>query len=58
MYAEPLQNRLAGDHLRAITEKGKKKEDLLKALKARGVNAKDVVAGEPALEDVSISLAR
>jgi ABC-2 type transport system ATP-binding protein len=72
VYAEPLQDGLAvlpevdgvlriglaGDHLRTITEKGKKKEDLLSALKARGVNVKDIVVGEATLEDVFISLAR
>ena len=72
VYAEPLQDGLAvlpdiegvlrvglaGDHLRTIMEKGKKKEDLLNALKAKSVNVRDVVVGEPTLEDVFISLAR
>jgi len=72
VYAEPLQDGLAvlpeiegvlrvglaGDHLRTITEKGKPKEDLLRALKDRGVNVRDIVVGEPTLEDVFISLAR
>jgi hypothetical protein len=72
IYAEPLQDGLAvlpevegvlrvglaGDHLRTITEKGKKKEDLLRALKAKNVNVRDIVIGEPTLEDVFISLAR
>lgn len=49
---------LAGDHLRTITEKGRKKDDLLKALKGKNVNVKDIVVGEPTLEDVFISLAR
>jgi ABC-2 type transport system ATP-binding protein len=49
---------LAGDHLRTITERGKKKEDLLRALKEKNVNVHDVVPGEPTLEDVFISLAR
>ncbi|HXF85598.1 MAG TPA: ABC transporter ATP-binding protein [Anaerolineales bacterium] len=49
---------LAGDHLRTITERGKKKEELLKGLKGRNVNVKDIVVGEPTLEDVFISLAR
>jgi ABC-2 type transport system ATP-binding protein len=49
---------LAGDHLRTITEKGMKKEVLLKALKEKNVNVKDIVIGEPTLEDVFISLAR
>jgi ABC-2 type transport system ATP-binding protein len=72
VYAEPLQDGLAvlpeiegvlrvglaGDHLRTITEKGKKKEDLLRALKAKSLNVRDIVVGEPTLEDVFISLAR
>ncbi len=72
VYAEPLQDGLAvlpevegvlrvglaGDHLRTITERGKKKEDLLRALKAKNVNVKDISIGEPTLEDVFISLAR
>ena len=72
VYAEPLQDGLAilpevegvlrvglaGDHLRTITEKGLKKEVLLKALKAKNVHVSDVVVGEPTLEDVFISLAR
>jgi len=49
---------LAGDHLRTITEKGKKKDDLLKSLIGKNLNVKDVVIGEPTLEDVFISLAR
>jgi ABC-2 type transport system ATP-binding protein len=72
VYAEPLQDGLAvlpemggvlrvglaGDHLRTITERGKKKEDLLGALREKHVNVHDIVTGEPTLEDVFISLAR
>jgi len=72
VYAEPLQDGLAvlpeidgvlrvglaGDHLRTITERGVKKEVLLKALKGKNVNVKDIVVGEPTLEDVFISLVR
>jgi ABC-type multidrug transport system ATPase subunit len=72
VFAEPLERGLevlpeingvlrvglAGDHLRTITEKGLKKEILLKALKDKGVHVSDVVAGEATLEDVFISLAR
>ena len=72
VFADPLQDGLAflpevegvlrvglaGDHLRTITEKGLKKEVLLKALKEKNVNVRDVVVGEPTLEDVFISLAR
>ena len=49
---------LAGDHLRTITQKGKKKEGLLDALKAKKVNVREILVGEPTLEDVFISLAR
>jgi len=72
VFAEPLQDGLeklpdvegvlrvglTGDHLRTITERGKKKDDFLKALKGKEVNVKEVVVGEPTLEDVFISLAR
>ena len=72
VFAEPLQDGLAalpevdgvlrvgltGDHLRTITKSGRKREDLLNALKSKGVNVKDIVMGEPTLEDVFISLAR
>jgi len=72
VYAEPLQDglavlpevkgvlrvSLAGDHLRTITEKGMEKDVLLKALKEKGVNVRNIVVGEPTLEDVFISLAR
>lgn len=49
---------LAGDHLRTITKKGMKKEILLNALKEKNVDVKEIVVGEPTLEDVFISLAR
>ena len=72
VFAEPLQDGLAvlpevkgvlrvglaGDHLRTITEKGMEKDTLLNALKEKGVTVKDIVVGEPTLEDVFISLAR
>ena len=72
VYAEPLDAglevlpevegvlrvSLAGDHLRTIMERGKRKEELLKALRAKKLNVRDVVIGEPTLEDVFISLAR
>jgi len=72
VFAEPLQDGLsvlpevegvlrvglAGDHLRTITERGMKKDELLKALHAKGVNVRDIIVGEPTLEDVFISLAR
>ena len=70
VYADPLEKglevlpdvdgvlsvSLAGDHLRTIVERGKKKEDLVKGLGV--LTVKDVVVGEPTLEDVFISLAR
>ncbi len=70
VYADPLEKglevlpdvegvlsvSLAGDHLRTIVERGKRKEELLRGLKM--LNVRDVVAGEPTLEDVFISLAR
>lgn len=72
VYAEPLEAGLealpeidgvlrvglAGDHLRTITDRGKKRDDLLRALRGRNVTVKDVAVGEPTLEDVFISLAR
>jgi len=72
VFAEPLQEGLellpdvegvlrvglAGDHLRTITEKGIQKNDLLKAFQINHLNVKDVIVGEPTLEDVFISLAR
>ena len=72
VYAEPLQDGLAvlpevkgvlriglaGDHLRTITERGMEKDTLLNALKEKDVAVKDIVVGEPTLEDVFISLAK
>jgi ABC-2 type transport system ATP-binding protein len=72
VYTEPLQDGLAalpevqgvlrvglaGDHLRTIVESGTRKEDLLQGLGDKGVNVKDIIVGEPTLEDVFISLAR
>ncbi len=49
---------LAGDHLRTITKRGMKKNDLQKALASRGVKVSNIMPGEPTLEDVFISLAR
>src|SRR5512134_584580 len=72
VFVEPLQDALAvlpevegglrvgltGDHLRTITKRGKKKEDLLRGLREKNVNVREIIAGEPTLEDVFISLAR
>jgi ABC-2 type transport system ATP-binding protein len=49
---------LAGDHLRTITVRGKRKEELLDVLKKKNVSVKEIAVGEPTLEDVFISLAR
>ena len=49
---------LTGDHIRAITEHGVKKDTLQKELKAKGVHVTNVIQGEPTLEDVFLSLAR
>src|SRR5919109_1408111 len=43
---------LAGDHLRTIVESGKRKEDLLRVLQEKNVRVREIVAGEPTLEDV------
>jgi len=72
VFVEPLQDGLtalheidgvlriglAGDHLRTITKRGMKKNDLQKALASRDVNVSNIMPGEPTLEDVFISLAR
>jgi hypothetical protein len=72
VFAEPLQDGLvalpqidgvlrvglAGDHLRTITSKGTKREDLLNGMNGKGVSVRDLLIGEPTLEDVFISLAR
>ena len=58
IYAEPLQDGLAvlaqvegvlhvglaGDHLRTITEKGNKRNDLAYALKAKDVNVREILS--------------
>ena len=72
VFAEPLQNGLAalhdvngvlrvgltGDHIRTITERGVQAEALRNALDAKGVTVREIVPGEPTLEDVFLSLAR
>jgi ABC-2 type transport system ATP-binding protein len=72
VFAEPLQNGLAalhevngvlrvgvaGDHIRTITERGMKSDSLYGALKEKGVTVREIVPGEPTLEDVFLSLAR
>jgi ABC-2 type transport system ATP-binding protein len=47
---------LAGDHLRAITRRGTKKERLRRALLLESVDVNTIAAGEPSLEDVFLSL--
>lgn len=51
-----LRAGLAGDHLRAITERGRTKEDLQKMLHEGGMQVIDIAAGEPTLEDVFLSV--
>ena len=53
-----LRVSLAGDHLRVIAESGLKSEFLKQALDSRGMQVSRIVAGEPTLEDVFLSLAR
>lgn len=49
---------MAGDQLRAITERGMAAKKLEKALQAEGIKVKTVERAEPTLEDVFLSLAR
>lgn len=53
-----LRVSLAGDHVRAITERGFGGEKLGQRLLANGLSVGGVVPGEPTLEDVFLSLAR
>lgn len=53
-----LQAGMAGDQLRAITERGFKAKQLEKALEKNGFEVKSVEQAEPTLEDVFLSLAR
>jgi ABC-2 type transport system ATP-binding protein len=52
-----LRVSLAGDHIRTITERGMSRQSLLEAVSARGVEVSQLIAGEPTLEDVFLSLA-
>lgn len=72
VYAEPLQIALnacntcagvlrvglAGDHLRMITERGTREDDLLVGLQSSGLTVSVIECGEPTLEDVFLSLAK
>ncbi|HUH95938.1 MAG TPA: ABC transporter ATP-binding protein [Anaerolineales bacterium] len=72
VFAEPLQAALSalhdvrgvlrvgltGDHIRTITEGGIQARTVRDALEAAGVGVREVVPGEPTLEDVFLSLAR
>ena len=72
VYAEPLQIALnacdtcagvlrvglAGDHLRMITERGTREDDLLVGLQSSGLTVSMIERGEPTLEDVFLSLAK
>jgi ABC-2 type transport system ATP-binding protein len=49
---------LTGDHIRTITERGLKKDALLKGLKVKNVHIASIDQGEPTLEDVFLALAR
>jgi ABC-2 type transport system ATP-binding protein len=49
---------LAGDHLRTITDKKMTADSLKRILKTHGLLVKDVLPGEPTLEDVFLSLAK
>jgi len=72
IYAEPLLDGLnvlsaaggvmsaglAGDHLRAIIERGVGQEEVRKRLEASGVRVSSIAQGEPTLEDVFLTLAK
>jgi len=72
VYAEPLQIALnasntcagvlrvglAGDHLRMITERGTREDELLVELQSSGLTVSMIEGGEPTLEDVFLSLAK
>jgi len=53
-----LQAGMAGDQLRAITEREMTTKQLQKALRKKGIDVKSVDPAEPTLEDVFLSLAR
>jgi ABC-2 type transport system ATP-binding protein len=53
-----LQAGMAGDQLRAITERGVTADQLKKALQEKGIEVRSVERAEPTLEDVFISLAK
>ncbi len=57
-HPQVLRAGLAGDHLRAIVEKGLDEQSLQPALEAAGVTVQSIQAGEPGLEDVFIHLAK
>ena len=53
-----LQAGMAGDRLRAITERGMASKQLEKALQEKGIDVKSVERAEPTLEDVFLALSR
>jgi ABC-type uncharacterized transport system ATPase subunit len=53
-----LQAGMAGDTLRAITERGVTARQLQQALQEKGIEVRSVELAEPTLEDVFLSLAR
>jgi len=72
LQAEPLQQALAGcqkmtgvlrvglsgDHLRLITQRGLGRSALADGLRGAGVQVRELLRGDPTLEDVFLSLAR
>ncbi len=53
-----LQGGMAGDQLRAVTERGMSAQQLETALREKGIKVKSVEHAEPTLEDVFLSLSR
>jgi ABC-2 type transport system ATP-binding protein len=49
---------LAGDHLRAITDRNVNADKLKRSLQAKGMMVSKVLPGEPTLEDVFLTLAK
>jgi len=56
--ASILRVGLAGDHLRAITQRGMTVDELRAGLSSAGLAVTSVARGEPTLEDVFLSLAK
>lgn len=72
IFADPLQRGLeqlpgapgvlrvglSGDHLRVIVQRGLNKDILTKTLEAKGMQVRQIMRGEPTLEDVFLHLAK